>query len=76
MNDGHPDDPGASIKQIGVVRGDVWERFDRLQRTVSRLRPPSGVSRGVYRFTTHAEQNEWEWTNRLKNLEPPANPTW
>jgi hypothetical protein len=75
MNEGLPGDPAASFKQVGCVRGDVWERFDRLQSTVSRLRPPTGLKRGVYRFKTHADQNEWEWTNRLKNLGVRGNPT-
>jgi len=39
---------------------DYWERFDRLQRTMHKLRGESGPKRGVYRFKTFDEFNEWK----------------
>ena len=61
---------------IKVVGGrnlpPFWERFDRLQRTASLLLGRRLGSRGVFRFKTHEEFEDWKKGLRQEH---PKNPT-
>jgi hypothetical protein len=41
-------------------RGSSWERFDRLQRTANTLAGGVREPKGVHRFKTWEEFNEWK----------------
>jgi hypothetical protein len=63
-----PDDTDHSMKVLGGrYLPDHWERFDRLQRTMHKLRGGSGPAKGVYRFKTFEEFNEWKRLQALKH---------
>jgi hypothetical protein len=49
-----------------------WDRFDRLQRTANLLLPRGICPKGVFRFKTFQEFEEWK--NKLR-LEPPNKAT-
>jgi hypothetical protein len=61
------------MKTVGRLKGTVWERFDRLQRTAALLlgdrnRHPVGV----FRFKSHEEADQW---NQSLNQRLAARPT-
>ncbi len=43
-----------------------WERFDCLQRTAHKLGALAGHPRGVFRFKSFEEFNEWKEKHSLK----------
>lgn len=59
-------------KAIKIVGGRnlpaFWDRFDRLQRTANLLLPREISPKGVFRFKTFEEFEEWK--NKLRQ-EPP-----
>jgi hypothetical protein len=50
-----------------------WDRFDRLQRTASLLLGREICPKGVFRFKTFQEFEEWK--NKLRQ-DPPNKATW
>ena len=64
-----------SMKVVGDEERlpSYWERFDRLQRTAGKLRGTQGAPRGVFRFTSFAEFEEWK--RRQKPLARPTKTT-
>jgi hypothetical protein len=57
-------------KGMKVVGGKnlpaYWERFDRLQRTANALLPNEARSpRGVFRFKTHEDFEQWKKSLQL-----------
>lgn len=49
-----------------------WERFDRLQRTAHLLLSRGVSSRGVFRFKTREEFEEWMKRLRREHLNNPT----
>ncbi|MBA4138559.1 MAG: hypothetical protein C0518_14735 [Opitutus sp.] len=47
------------IKEVGVVRRTAWERFVRLQATAALLAQKKGQPKGVFRFRSHEECDQW-----------------
>jgi hypothetical protein len=71
-----PRDEQPTLKVLGGRNlPDHWERFDRLQRTMHKLRGGKGPPRGIYRFKTFEEFNEWKWQQALNHPAPPKKPT-
>jgi len=48
-----------TMKTVGVLRRTPWERFVRLQGTAAMLAKGKGQPKGVYRFSTHEECDQW-----------------
>ncbi len=42
-----------------------WERFNRLQRTVHKLGGMAAYPRGVFRFSSFEELEQWKMAHRL-----------
>ena len=63
-----------SEERIRVVGGhktrDVWERFDRLQSTVDLIIGGKPHPKGVFRFKTWDEFNEWKRSYRIRAANP------
>ena len=50
-----------SIKVLGGKNlPSYWERFNRLQRTAHKLGALKHIPKGVYRFESHKEYEEWK----------------
>ena len=45
----------GSVREIGRRKGDVWDRFDRLQRSLSAFSRGRGKRRTVQRFRTYQD---------------------
>lgn len=43
-----------------------WERFNRLQQTVDKLGGMAMYPRGVFRFSSFEELEQWKMDHRLK----------
>jgi hypothetical protein len=68
MGNSSPDKP-----KIKIVGGrnlpPHWERFDRLQRTVSLVLPPGAhPPKGVFAFKTHEDYEQWKKALQLAFL--------
>ena len=64
------------MKTVGRLKGSVWDRFDRLQRTAALLlgdrnRHPGGV----YRFKSYEESDLWNRRLDRQRAEPQAKTT-
>jgi hypothetical protein len=61
-----------SMKVVGDEEKlpSYWERFDRLQRTAGKLRGTQGAPRGVFRFTSFAEFEEWKRHHQSRPARP------
>jgi hypothetical protein len=70
------DDTDHSMKVVGGRNiPNHSERFDRLQRNMHKLRGGKGPPRGVYRFKTFEEFNEWKWQQALNHPVLPRKAT-
>ena len=57
----------SATKVIGELRKTAWQRFARLQRTTVQLAQGRGQPKGVFRFVTNEDCNQWTANlNRLK----------
>ena len=57
----------SPARVVGTLRKTPWQRFDRLQRIASRLRPASaGQPKGVFRFRRHEDLDAWTANLRRK----------
>lgn len=52
-----------------------WERFNRLQRTVDKLGGLAMYPRGVFRFSSFEELEQWKMDLRLNHPGPPKKST-
>lgn len=58
---------------VGVSCKSAWQRFDRLQRALRRLRPASaGQPKGVFRFRRHEDLDLWTANLRRSRLPVPG----
>ncbi len=66
----------TQIKAMKVIGGrnlpPYWERFDRLQRTANLLLGRSISPRGVFRFKTYEEFEEWKRKLRQEHQNKPT----
>ena len=66
----------ADSKTMKVVGGKnlppYWERFDRLQRTANLLLGRPICRRGVFRFKTYEEFEEWKRKLRQEHQNKPT----
>lgn len=70
------DEKKHSMKVIGGRNlPDHWERFDRLQQMGDTVRGPFGPPRGVYRFKSFEEFNEWKWHQQINHPARPGRKT-
>jgi hypothetical protein len=46
---------GDSVREIGRRKGDVWDRFDRLQRSLFAFSRGKAKRRTVQRFRTYQD---------------------
>ena len=46
---------GDGVREIGRRKGDVWDRFDRLQRNILAFSRGKGKRRTVQRFRTYQD---------------------
>ena len=67
-------DSSSQKKAMKIVGGrnlpSHWERFNRLQRTAHLLLGRGVCPKGVFRFKTYEEFEEWKQRYRLQ--EPPT----
>jgi len=47
------------MKVVGQLRKTPWQRFARLQATAALLANGKGRRKGVFRFATHEECDQW-----------------
>jgi hypothetical protein len=64
--------PEPVEREVGQVGRDVWDRFNRLQASVSALLGNRRHPGGVFRFRSFEELAQW---NRQISLRPPEPPT-
>jgi len=64
------------LKTMKVVGGrnlpPYWERFDRLQRTANLLLGRPVSPRGIFRFKTYEEFEEWKRKFRQEHRNKPT----
>jgi hypothetical protein len=64
------------LKTMKVVGGanlpPYWERFDRLQRTANLLLGRPVSPRGIFRFKTYEEFEEWKRRIHLEHRNKPT----
>ena len=48
------------MKTVGALRKTPWQRFVRLQRTARMLAGGRGQPKGVYKFRSHEEAEQWK----------------
>jgi hypothetical protein len=64
------------LKRMKVVGGrnlpPYWERFDRLQRTANLLLGRPVSPRGIFRFKTYEEFEEWKRKLRQEHRNKPT----
>jgi hypothetical protein len=48
------------MKIVGQLRNTPWERFVRLQNTTRLIAKGKGYPKGVYRFASHKESDQWK----------------
>ncbi|NBC16211.1 MAG: hypothetical protein GVY18_02720 [Bacteroidetes bacterium] len=58
----------------GTNLPSYWDRFDRLQETARKLGALEGFPRGVFRFSSFEEFEQWKMDRRLNRLERPTTP--
>ena len=65
-----PSEKPQTMKVVGGRNSrPFWERFNRLQRTANLLLGPKGICpKGVFRFKTHEEFEEWKKNLRQERL--------
>ena len=56
---------GDGVREIGRRKGDVWDRFDRLQRNMLAFSRGKGKRRTVQRFRTYQD------LSGRRDLKPP-----
>jgi hypothetical protein len=56
-----------AVKILGRLRPTPWERFARLQRTSAKLLRGRGQPKGVFRFASHEECDQWTAAQRTRN---------
>jgi hypothetical protein len=55
------------MKVVGALRKSPWQRFVRLQQTAAKLASGRGQPKGVFRFKSHQECEEWTGSlNRMR----------
>lgn len=68
--------PSFDLKKMKVVGArnlpPFWERFDRLQRTAHLLLGRGVCPKGVFRFKTFEEFEEWKKTLRQEHQNKPT----
>ncbi|WP_148101434.1 hypothetical protein [Geminisphaera colitermitum] len=55
-----PMETSGNIKVIGQLRSTPWQRFDKLQRTLAKFPRRNAHPKGVYRFASHEDANQWK----------------
>jgi len=66
----------VTMRVLGQPKGTPWDRFVRLQRTMSKLAVGSySQPRGVFLFRTHEEADQWTLKNRRYHAAPPPTAT-
>jgi len=53
-----------SMKVVGQLKKTPWQRFVRLQATAALLSKGKGQPKGVYRFASHEECEQWTASQR------------
>ena len=69
---------GDTRKPMKVLGGSLlppWERFNRLQRSAAVLLRGRLGPKGVFRFKSFEEFDQWKAKHQGHSLEPHSNPT-
>lgn len=65
-------DPEQPQRLAGRLKGNVWERFNRLQASVAAVLGSRRHPGGAFKFRTYEQLAQW---NRQVSLPPPEPPT-
>lgn len=52
------------MRVVGRLKATPWQRFVRLQKTAAKLARGKGQPKGVFRFRTIQECEQWTANNR------------
>jgi hypothetical protein len=54
------------MKSVGTLRKTPWQRFVRLQRTARLLGGTQGQPKGVFKFRSYEEAEQWKMKSIVK----------